>query len=313
MAENPVYVDMNLNGNEIKNLKDPSASTSGANKFYVDSNDQNSTNSYAVASGTNTYAASFTPALTSYTAGQFLKVLFTNANTGAATININGLGAKTLVKFGGTALVGGEIYPNQIITIAYDGTNFQIFSGIQGATGSGVNINVYDEGTPVAGTPHSILNYTGPGIQATNAGAGQANIFVPGVDRQEVRSAALFTTASAAYADLTAMTLTTKSLGANGNYIVIFNANITTSNNSSSGFFILNVNGADIAATEISQTPGNTGKHNLTLVATLPSITSGIIIKVRSRIQPGGGGTPTLTVYERSLTINGVNINTIVP
>lgn len=313
MASQPINVDLDLNSNELLNVKNPGSSTSGANKFYVDSNDQNSTNSYAVASGKDTYTVSFTPALTSYVAGQFLKVLFTFGNSGPSTININGLGAKSLVKFGGAALTGGEIFANQILTIAYDGTNFQIFSGIQGATGSGVNINVYDEGLPVAGTPHSILNYTGPGIQATNFGGGRADIFVPGFDRQEVRSAATFNTTSATYVDLTTMTLTTKSLGANGSYIAIFNCQLSVSNNSSSGYFIFNVNGSDVTATEAFETPGNTGRHNFTLVANLTNIAAGVIIKVRARILPSGGGTPTLTVGERSLTINGVNINTIVP
>ncbi len=50
--------------------------------------------------------------------------------------------------------------------------------GDPGPTGSGSTILVKDEGTLVSGTPHSILNFTGDGIEATNAGAGQVNISV---------------------------------------------------------------------------------------------------------------------------------------
>jgi len=77
-------------------------------------------------SGTNTYTAGTTPALTAYVTGQPFLCTFTNANTGAATLNIDGLGAKSITKNSGQALELGDIRAGQIMLLAYDGTNFQI-------------------------------------------------------------------------------------------------------------------------------------------------------------------------------------------
>lgn len=66
--------------------------------------------------------------LTSMAAGQVLFMYFTNANTGPSTLNPNGLGALTMLKFGDTALESGDIKANQIMLMQYDGTNLQILS-----------------------------------------------------------------------------------------------------------------------------------------------------------------------------------------
>ena len=50
------------------------------------------------------------------------------ANTGAATLNVNSLGAKTIKKNVSQDLETGDISANQIITVVYDGTNFQLQS-----------------------------------------------------------------------------------------------------------------------------------------------------------------------------------------
>lgn len=91
------------------------------------------------ASGTDTYTATLSPALTAYTTNHKYYVKFTNANTGAATLNLNGLGAKAIRKSGTTALSSGDIAAGQIIELVYDGTNFQIVGGGSGS-GSGSTI-----------------------------------------------------------------------------------------------------------------------------------------------------------------------------
>lgn len=85
---------------------------------------------YGVASGTDTYVLTLNPNLESYKEGQVIEVKFTNANTGPSTININGLGAKAIVKDASTPLASGDISAGQIFLLCYDGTNFQL-------TGSG--------------------------------------------------------------------------------------------------------------------------------------------------------------------------------
>jgi hypothetical protein len=75
-------------------------------------------------SGTDTYTASND--MTSYNSGDSVLCIFTNANTGAATLNLNSLGAKAIQKNGSAALVSGDIAAGQAYWLSYDGTDFQI-------------------------------------------------------------------------------------------------------------------------------------------------------------------------------------------
>jgi len=81
---------------------------------------------YGAATGTDTYAVTLSPAPTSYAAGQSVLVSFANTNTGAATINLNGLGAKAIKKEVSAALVAGDIQVGKVYELRYDGTNFQL-------------------------------------------------------------------------------------------------------------------------------------------------------------------------------------------
>jgi hypothetical protein len=86
------------------------------------------------ATGTDTYAV--TGGITAYAAGFTIVVKFTNGNTGASTLNVNSLGAKSIVKNGATALASGDIAANQILILTYDGTNFQVVGGVLLMVGS---------------------------------------------------------------------------------------------------------------------------------------------------------------------------------
>lgn len=86
---------------------------------------------YAASSGgTDAYAITVTPAPTAYTTGQVFTFKADVANTGAATLNVNSLGAKTIKKNVSSDLATGDILANQIVTVIYDGTNFQMQSRI---------------------------------------------------------------------------------------------------------------------------------------------------------------------------------------
>jgi len=86
-------------------------------------------NDYAVdASGTDAYAITITPAITAYTAGQRFTFKAGTANTGACTLNVSGLGAKTIKKDVSSDLATGDIIVNQIVEVEYDGTNMQLLS-----------------------------------------------------------------------------------------------------------------------------------------------------------------------------------------
>ena len=81
-------------------------------------------------SGTNTYTATVVPALTAYVTNQTFPLLFTNANTGASTLNLNGLGAKAIQRNGSLALNSGDILAGQTFWVMYDGTDFQLMGRV---------------------------------------------------------------------------------------------------------------------------------------------------------------------------------------
>lgn len=86
---------------------------------------------YAADAGANdTYVISVTPAPTAYVTGQVFRFKANTANTGAATLNVNGLGAISIVKNVSTALDTGDVLAGQIIEVVYNGTNFVLQSMI---------------------------------------------------------------------------------------------------------------------------------------------------------------------------------------
>lgn len=69
------------------------------------------------------------PALTVYTKFMQLDVQVANNATGAATINVNGLGAKALVDKSGAPIIAGFWQTGDILSIIYDGTSFRVHGG----------------------------------------------------------------------------------------------------------------------------------------------------------------------------------------
>jgi hypothetical protein len=106
-----------------------SAATDSANISQV----QSSYGTFLTVSGTDTITATVSPSLTAYAVGQSFKFLAAGANTGAATINISSLGAKSIVKNGTTPLSAGDLVSGSMTQIVYDGTNFQLI-GASGLT-----------------------------------------------------------------------------------------------------------------------------------------------------------------------------------
>jgi hypothetical protein len=115
----------------------------------------------AGSSGT-TYACSLPVAPGSYATGQVYRVMVNTTNTGASTINLNSLGAKTLKKASGnitTDLAAGDIQAGQWITLIYDGTNMQVQSRL-GTTSSASPANAFwvagglNPATTVSPTPN---------------------------------------------------------------------------------------------------------------------------------------------------------------
>ena len=78
--------------------------------------------------GTDTYTGTMSPSLGAYAAGNVFTFVVPNTNTTAATLNIDGLGAKALTRDGSTALVAGDLVANAEVAVVYDGTRFQVLN-----------------------------------------------------------------------------------------------------------------------------------------------------------------------------------------
>lgn len=50
------------------------------------------------------------------------------SNTGASTLNVSAIGAKSILHADGTALVANDILAGQMVVVEYDGTNFQLIN-----------------------------------------------------------------------------------------------------------------------------------------------------------------------------------------
>jgi hypothetical protein len=78
--------------------------------------------------GTNTITVTATPAYTAYTAGAMYNFKAGGTNTGAATIAINGMAAKAIVKRASTALVANDILTGGMYQLIYDGTSMHLMN-----------------------------------------------------------------------------------------------------------------------------------------------------------------------------------------
>lgn len=95
----------------------------------------NNTQRYATSGGSaNAYTLTLSPAQTAYMAGMTVLFKANHANTGASTIDINSLGAKSIKNPDGTALAANSIPSGAIVCLTYDGTNFQIRMELTSAT-----------------------------------------------------------------------------------------------------------------------------------------------------------------------------------
>lgn len=103
----------------------------------------------ADAGSSDAYACSLSPAITAYVTGAIYHFRANTANTGAATLNLNSLGAKSIVKAAGgvtTALADNDIRVGQAVTVIYDGTNLQMQSTLGNASAGGGGGTTYTQG-----------------------------------------------------------------------------------------------------------------------------------------------------------------------
>ena len=98
----------------------------GTKRFY------DHVNATVVSTGSaNAHAITYPVAPAAYVTGdRYTFIVGTGlTNTGATTLNVNGLGAKAIV-MGVNACQGGELHESQVVDVLYDGTSFQLLRAI---------------------------------------------------------------------------------------------------------------------------------------------------------------------------------------
>lgn len=131
---------------------------------------------YGSATGANTKAVALNPVPSDLIEGLALSFKNIIANTGAVTLNVNGLGAKPVIKSNGNAMSSGNLKAGSIYTVRYSGTSF-ILQG-EGEYGTAIAANVLSPYT--IGTENGIVNGTIP--------SKSAQTFTPGIANQTIAS-----------------------------------------------------------------------------------------------------------------------------
>ena len=116
---------------------------------------------------TNGITGSLTPAITTYATGMMVVFKPIGANSAAVTIAINGLTAKSITKFGATALVAGDLATDVPAFIIYDGAAFQLLN--PQTVVSALNASNLTSGTvPDARFPATLPAASGVNLTALN-------------------------------------------------------------------------------------------------------------------------------------------------
>lgn len=79
--------------------------------------------------GASAYVINFVANFTALTDGIIIAWIASNANTGASTVNVNGLGVANLLNQDGSALRAGQIAVNQVVQMMYKAGNWLLLAG----------------------------------------------------------------------------------------------------------------------------------------------------------------------------------------
>lgn len=125
----------------------------------------------------NALTMALSPAPTSWNdlIGTPIRGIVSTTNTGAATLNVNGLGAKPIVASGANALLKGQLLAGTAVTFIYDGTNIQVSTPL--AVRFATDVTVYNTAgsgtyTVPAGVTRILVEIWGAG----GGGGGASNM-----------------------------------------------------------------------------------------------------------------------------------------
>lgn len=82
------------------------------------------------AGGTTAYTLTSGLSLAAYVSGQSFLIKMNATNTGASTLNVDSLGAKSITKSGTLPLTAGDLVIGHVYRVSYDGTRFQVHEAV---------------------------------------------------------------------------------------------------------------------------------------------------------------------------------------
>jgi len=128
-GSNSATGNLNIGSNRLTNVSAGTARTDAINLSQV----QDNSLLWGGTSGgaANAQTLTLAPIITAYAAGQRYSFLAGFTNTAAATLNINGVGAKNIFNTAtGAAIGAGEIVATRAYEVIYDGTQFLLLNDV---------------------------------------------------------------------------------------------------------------------------------------------------------------------------------------
>jgi hypothetical protein len=129
----------------------------------------------------NAYVLAASRVMTAYAQGDRYCFEANFANTGAATLNVDSLGAKDIKRLDGSALLAGDIQSGAFVDVIYDGTNFLLLNRfVQAAseTLSGI-VELATDAEALAGTDTDRA-VTSAGLASDQTKANTGHVVLPG-------------------------------------------------------------------------------------------------------------------------------------
>lgn len=117
---------------------------------------------YAVTTGSaGAYVLSLDSSI-ALTTGQKVRFKANHASPGASTINVNGLGAVSIIKSSGSAIGANDIAIDALCEVTYDGTSFQLVNTLPSGGGGFTTIEntIYNSSEQLTGADIDGTTYT---------------------------------------------------------------------------------------------------------------------------------------------------------
>jgi len=209
--------------------------------------------------GTDTITGTMSPTLTAYAAGQLFYFVAGGANTGAVTLNVDGLGSRAVTRDGSTALAAGDINSGEMVVVIYDGTRFQMINAANSFGNTTINGTLTVTGNTTLGANVSIASALAVGGKADLPNVSAAlMVAAVGIITDLRASGASISSANVGTAIVTNLTATGASVASvNANVALLTTATVT--NLTATGASIASANIGNLVLSGISVASANFG------------------------------------------------------